>query len=418
MSHSLTQLAISFFLAFFLFCPLYAADKNTKKSVLFITDTIVFGNNGVKEYSSVLQNVFDKEFGKNKTEVKTYSFFDLNTSQALRLAQALLEENKDVHCLILTVGEGNFYNLNGFSGYLSYEGKYLPRQSVISPDDSDASFKLNLAMADFYNSISATPQSSKLKYSASAAYRQIAKSSPRLFNGYRAKVIPSFVLLRPDAGQFSTASFSDGNKLVWSYIGKKQYLKAEELLQEMLSADPLNSGIYYALGSLRLTSDKKQAEAALAAFEDGILTNPFDPNNKCYKALALMYMSYKGKIVNEILYFSGVLKSFIGETNPEINAICAMNSADYDDKIYDVNRWIISDVKRIDDLCRQKGVRLIVGGYPAGFKAESVLKSILYSPNAIFVDNSSISAARNSDRDKVFTEMAEKLSAASKGNNK
>ncbi|MDR3113074.1 MAG: hypothetical protein LBU09_01725 [Endomicrobium sp.] len=414
MSRSLSKFSVCFFLATFLFCPSSWAAQKAKSKVLFITDSIVLGNNGVKEYSSALQGMFDKEYGKNKIEVKDYSFFDLNSSHAMKLARSLLKKNQDVQCVIVTVGEGNFYNLNGFADYLSYEGKYLPLKAVISPNEPDAAFKLNLSVADFYNSIAVTAQSSRLKYSASAAYRQIAGNAPKTFNGYRAKIIPSFVLLRADSNPFAAASFSDNNKLVWSYIGKKQYSKAEELLLKMLDDDPLNSGIYYALGSLKITRDKKQADAALSAFENGILANPFDANNKCYKALALMYMSYRGRIVNEILYFSGVLKSFIGEANPEINAICALGRSDYDDKIYNINRWIISDLKRIDDLCRQKGVLLIISGYPSGAKAESVLKNILYSPNAVFIDNSQISVDGNSDRGKIYLEMAAKIAAAIK----
>jgi hypothetical protein len=407
------KISVSFFLVSFLLFPLYAADKKAKSSVLFVADSIVLGNNGVKEYSSVLQNMFDKEYGKNKVEVKSYSFFDLNTSQALKLIRYLLEKQQNAQYVILMTGEGNFYNLNGFSDYLLYEGKYLPSKAVIAPEDSDAVFKLNLAVADFYNSISASANS-PFKYSASAAYRQIAGSPPKIFNGYRAKIVPSFEFLRSESKLSSDVSFADKNKAVWNYIGQKQYDKAEGLLREMLSDYPLNSGIYYALGSLRLTSSKKYADAALAAFESGILTNPFDSDNKCYKALSLMYMSYRGKILNEILYFSGVLKSFIGEISPEINAICAINTADYEEKISEISKWVMSDTKRIDDLCRQKGVALIINGLPSGTKSESVLKNILYSTNTIFVDNSSINALKSSDRDKVYQEMAENLFAAVK----
>jgi len=412
MSLSLMRFAVSFVLVFFLFCPLYAADKKAKGSVLFIADSVVLGNNGVKECLSALQNMFDKEYGKNKIEVKSYSFFDLNTSQALKLAQYTLEKQQDIRFMIVMAGEGNFYNLNGFSDYLHYEGKYLPSEAVISPKDADAAFKLNIAVADFYNSISASVNS-PLKYSASAAYRQIAGNEPKTFNGYRAKIIPSFALLKADSKSSPDAYFADKNKLAWSYISQKQYDKAEELLREMLAENQLNSGIYYALGSLYLARDKKYAEAALSAFIDGIMADPFDSGNKCYKALALMYMSYKGKILNEILYFSGVLKSFIGEINPEINAICAINSTDYDKKMSDINRWIISDIKRIDDLCRKKGAGLIINGYPPEAKAESILKNITYSVNTVFVDNSSMMSA-NRDKNKVYLEMAEKLFAATK----
>jgi len=409
---SFMKFAVSFFIATLLCCPLQAADKKAKGDVFFIADTIVLGNNGVKECLSALQGMFDKEYGKNKIEIKSYSFFDLNTSQALKLARNVLEK-QDVWRIIVMIGEGNFYNLNGFSDYLSYEGKYLPLSAVISPQDPDAVFKLNIAVADFYNSIE-TAASSPLKYSASAAYRQIAGNEPKAFNGYKAKIIPSFALLRTDTKSYPDVYFAEKNKLAWNYISQKQYGKAEDILREMLAGNQQNSGIYYALGSLYLTRDKKHAEAALSAFMNGIMLNPFDPGNKCYKALALMFMSYKGKILNEILYFSGVLKSFIGEISPEINAICAINSTDYDQKMSDINKWIISDIKQLDDLCRKKGVELIVNGYPSGAKAENVLRSIPYSVNTVFVDNSSISLSSNRDRNKVYLEMAEKLFTATK----
>ena len=89
-------------------------------------------------------------------------------------------------------------------------------------------------------------------------------------------------------------------------------------------------------------------------FEEGILVNPFDKSNQCYKRLSVIYMSYDGKIISEVLYFSRVLKSYLGELIPEINSITALNTADYDIKVRMINKWVLSDIKKMDELCKSK----------------------------------------------------------------
>ncbi|MDR1942294.1 MAG: hypothetical protein LBQ47_08200 [Endomicrobium sp.] len=408
MSRNSAKALVSFILTIFLFSQLYGAAKDAN-DVFFVADSMVLGNKGVSQYSSVLQNLFDKEYGSGKVAVYNYSLFDMNTSQSLRLIRNLLDKNKNTQYVIIMVGEANFYNLNGFADYLYSAGKYAPQPALISGSDYDAIEKLNIDIAGIYNSPLVSVRKTPVEYAASIAYRAVARQPSKIVNGYSAKIVPVFAVLLENGYLTQDASFYSKYRAAWNFINGGKYDKADALLGEMRADSPLNANVYYALGSLYLTDAVKKPDEALRMFESGILVNPFDESNRCYKGLAVMYMSYGGAISKEILYFASVLKNCVGEKIPEINAITAINSYDNDEKIAAVSKWLISDVKEINDLCVSNGARLIVSGYPLGAKAGALLKNAFSSGNILFVDNSGVQINSSSSKGGVYDKMAGNL---------
>ena len=149
-------------------------------------------------------------------------------------------------------------------------------------------------------------------------------------------------------------------------------------------------------------------------FEEGILVNPFDKSNKCYKGLSVIYMSYDGAIIPEILYFSGVMKSYLGELIPEINSITALNTADYDSKVRMINEWVLNDIKKMDELCKSKGVRLLVADYPLDSKVSAFLRNALSFGNIIFIESKAAEGGDGppADSSSIYAETAKNVMEA------
>ena len=410
MSRSILKtVALCAFIAVF-YCIVHAEPKQKKIEVFCVGDTIVLGNKGTHTYSGMLQLLFDKEYGANRVSVYNYSFFDMNTAQCLRLITDLLSRpDNDTEFIVIMAGEANYYNLHGFIDYLASAGLYRPQEAFINENDIDAVKKLNTGIASMYNSESAYSDKASLYYAFSAAYRSIAGNSPKKIDGYVPKIIPSFhVLSEENIHNADHVSFGSRYKIAWDFISAKKYKEAEAVLKEMLKSKPLDPSLYYALGSLYFVENR--TDEALKMFEEGILINPFDRTNQCYKGLSVMYMVYDGRIILEILYFARVMKSYLGERIPEINSITAINTADHDAKARMVNEWIVSDVKKIDALCKNNGVRLLVADYPFDTKASVFLRNALSYGNIVFVDNKPVS--KDADNASVYADTAKNIMEA------
>ena len=407
-------------LCFILFlCAAYGAEK-PKPGVFCIGDSIILGNKGTYIYSDILQVLFDKEYGKDKVAVFNYSFFDMNTTQCLRLVTDLLEKQKSTEYIIIMAGEANFYNLNGLTDYLYSIGQYTPETSFIDASDVNALEKLNTGVASMYNSPAAESRKAFVQYAFSRAYRAISGGEPKRVEGYTPKVIPVFHVLTDDISQrMLPASYVTRYRAAWEFINSMRYDEAEKILKEMLETNQLDSNLYYALGSLYLLrSEGKDVNKALQMFQEGILINPFDRSNQCYKGLSVMFMSYDGKITSEILYFARVMKSYLGERIPEINSIVAIGTTDYNEKVSLVSNWVLSDIKKINELCVKNGVQLVVVDYPLDAKVNELLRNAFSLSTILFVNNSSVARGASSDSARVYVDTAKNVMDAINKNKK
>ncbi|MDR1195615.1 MAG: hypothetical protein LBL00_03960 [Endomicrobium sp.] len=417
MSRSAFKVILSCVLVNVLFCIAYGAPKQKKTDIFCIGDSIILGNKGSQIYSNTLQMLLDKEYGANKFSVYNYSFFDMNTTQCLQLINDLLSKpDNNEKFIIITAGEANYYNPGGFTDYLASEEKYVPQSAFIDGSDIDAVKKLNTGVASMYGSPAVHSDKASLYYTFSMAYRSITGHSPKKIEGYSPKIIPSFLVLSEDSvpNMVSGDSFNARYKLAWEFINSKRYNEAETILKEMLRTKFLDPALYYALGSLYLMdSGNLRINEALKMFEDGILLSPFDKTNQCYKGLSVMYMSYDGKIIAEVLYFSRVMKSYLGERIPEINSITAINTADNYIKENMVREWIISDIKKIDKLCKSKNARLFVTDYPIDSKVNGFLSNTLSFGAIEFIDNKFVSKNADPSRENsIYEETAKNVMEA------
>ncbi|MCL2485415.1 MAG: hypothetical protein FWF00_04995 [Endomicrobia bacterium] len=400
--------AMLIFVFFIIFCS--GVNASAKSNLFVVGDSILLGSGGATAYSDYLQTFLNKLYGANKIAVYNYSFYDLNTNQIYRLVENLLSKQKDTEFVVIMAGEANFYNLDGLTEYLTDLGSYSPQAAHIEGSDFDAVLRLNTAVASIYNSPLAASKKDSFGYLFSTAYITLTGAGPKKIGGYVSKIIPRFVLLSDIHENISvSASFLARYRVAWNLMNAGKHKEAEEILLLMLLENPLNSNIYYALGSLYLMQENREAEA-LKMFQDGILVDPFNKDNKSYKGLAIMYMSYDGEIISEILYFVRAIKPHFGEKIPEINAISAIDTADHDKKIAAVNNWILSDIRRINALTASKGVHLIVVGYPFDAKSNALLRNTFYLSSIDYIDNSDIitdSSAIQSGQ--TYSDMAKKV---------
>lgn len=322
-----------------------------EKTVLFITDNISPINSFNAKYIKAIQNFMDKDFGKNKIVLKDFSKFDINTTQCIELCDMLSKEN-NLQTVILMTGLSNYHNLYGFSSYMKSMGK---RTSVVKTNNFDI-YEINKKMLKLYSSTKETM--------IGIIYKMlIGTKSSKVF---KPKVIPNFYVLNGKSNNNNNILDSlEVYRNSWKLIKTKEFDKAKTLLESVLEQNPTQSMLYYALGSVYLAENKEGAQLkSLQCFEDGILADPLNVKNICYKGLAFIYMMYQGEITAEVLYFAGELDKYLNETNEDFDAILSINTVDYNKKIQYINDWILSDMDKLEKFCYKFNVKLIFLSYP------------------------------------------------------
>ncbi|MBR3627211.1 MAG: hypothetical protein IKN42_00005, partial [Elusimicrobia bacterium] len=178
-------------------------------------------------------------------------------------------------------------------------------------------------------------------------------------------------------------------RYAWTLIRANKYEEAKMFLSSILEKKPSQSMLYYALGSAYLSENAKDCEfKALQCFEDGILVDPLNKDNICYKGLVLLYMSYKGEITAEVLYFARCLNEYITSPNEELEAILAINTINYDEKIKIINDWILSDMEKIKNKAIVSNTKLIFTSYPEDIPINSLISEYVKNTSRVlYIDN-------------------------------
>jgi tetratricopeptide (TPR) repeat protein len=343
-----------------------------EKSVLFITDNVSLSDSFNMKYTKSLQDFIDKDFGKDKIVLKDFSKFGINTTQCIELCNMLSRQNNS-EAIILMVGLSNYHNLYGFSSYMKSIGNIR-----LSIKESNLDIReINNKMLKIYSFAKETI--------LSMVYKKITGTQTKVF---KPKVIPTFYAL--------DNNFNTDNNIVASVetykksrelIKEKKFDEAKTLLQSALNKNPAQSMLHYALGSVYLAEDKDSQSKALQCFEEGILVDPLNTNNICYKGLSLIYMMYQGNITSEVLYFAKELDKYLPQTNEDVDAILSINTVDYNKKMEYINDWILSDINKLEKFSYKSNIKLIFLGYPKEDKINNLISNYVKNSSRImFLD--------------------------------
>lgn len=359
----------------FLFLSLFislATSVFAEKSVLFITDNLSLSDSFNTKYTKSLQDFIDKDFGKNIIILKDFSKFGMNTTQCVELCDMLSQQNNS-EAIILMVGLSNYHNLYGFSSYMKSIG--ISRFSIKES---------NLDVREINNKMSKLYSVSK-ETILSMVYKKITDTRIKVF---KPKVIPTFYALDNNFNTDNNIVFSiETYKKSWELINEKKFDEAKTLLQSALKKNPAQSMLHYALGSVYLAENKDSQLKALQCFEEGILADPLNTDNICYKGLSLIYMMYQGDITAEVLYFAKELDKYLPKTNEDFDAILSINTVDYNKKTEYINDWILSDINKLEKISYKSNIKLIFLGYPKDDKINNVISNYVKNSSRImFLD--------------------------------
>ena len=358
-----------------------------EKSIVYMSDSVHMSDYFNTKYVDMLQSLIDDDFGKGKVNVSKVTKFDMNTTQCLELCNALFNK-KYQDTIILNVGDSNYHNLYGFSAYI--KDRYRDKPVVIK--ESKDIYEINNEMLKIYGSMG----KNRLTKIVSDVYSKIM--GPDSNKNFKPKVVPNFYVLKSD--------FTVDNNFMatittyeqaWELIKNKQFDEAKSFLSSIIEKKPSQSMLYYALGSACLSENKEGCELkALQYFEDGILVDPLNKLNLCYKGLELIYMLYKGEITADVLFFARALDQYITFPNESLEAIVAINTVDYNEKIQIINDWIVSDMDKLRNKAFVAGTDIVLSGYPDDVPINTVLSDYaknssktLYLENKMDIQDSS-----------------------------
>lgn len=359
-----------------------AGDKQNVKRVAYFGDSIVFKDTYL--FTSMLQLLLDKYAGENKVHVDNYAFFDMNTAQ---VSELFTDNSLKPDLAIILSGEANFLNLTGFYEYYMSSRQGAAKTNFPSDISKEAVLKLNRKVASAYG------VDKHGKVQDETVLSAVMKATFGL-NGkdtFKPKVIPEFKLLtNPDYLESINLMarvyyYNDA----WESIRNGDFSGAVKILSSFTSAgDAIDPSAYYMLGIIVLNISEPDIETALKYFTTGILLNPYDINNPCYKGLAVVYMSFKGELSAEALFFARLLRNYTLDLIPEINAITAINVINYNEKIKSINTWIEDDFKTIRRLAAINNVPVLFLDYPKDVLANVPIKDFAQAAGVPFVDNS------------------------------
>ena len=339
-------------LLFIIFFSAYGYSQ--KKSVVYIMDNSYLGENTRKYFHDLKTelNYADNVF------LNSISKYDINTSESLDILKKLKSGKTTV---ILKVGEANYYNLYGFSSFKRVKQKELKNQLSSVRD-------INIEMAKQYGVI----DTKNIIDLVDIVGKQIFLSDKK----FKPSVIPQFYTLKHSFSQdINIVASMNSYTYVWKLINEKNFNQAHDFLVKNINKQPNNSMFHYALGSLfLLQKGDKYQENALRAFEDGILADPFNRDNLCYKGLVVMFMMYEGKIIKDILYFAGLIDTYLPNASKDVSAILSIGNATYERKIEMINEWIESDINKMKQICNEKDINLVLTSYPVSVRSEKIIR--------------------------------------------
>ncbi len=373
------------FLFFVFYVPFVFAD-----SLLYISDNVFADDEFDNRFIKTLQSFIDgsnseendaKDGKKNKKiKIEKFSGSDINTTESIELFD-MFSKSTTPKALILMVGESNYYNLYGFSKFMNNRNGINEEEEIIRKN----LYEINSEMKKIYEPF--IEDAGTAKQAVKAAYKSIIDEPDNKL--FRPKVIPEFYALRDDFKKdINIFGAVQSYRHAWDLIRNKEYDKAKEFLSSLIESR-IQSMFFYALASAYLDEGSDGCEVkALKLLEEGILTDPLNKENVCYKGVMSLFMMYKGEITAEVLFFSRALNKSFSNISDEISAITAINTPDHNNKIQIIDDWIIFDFDEIKKRCFTHKVPLIYASYPDNSEMNDLISRYAKnSSNVSFVEN-------------------------------
>lgn len=369
-----------------------------EKSILYINDNTYMSNYFNTKYIDMLQTLIDDEFGKDNVNINNFSKFDMNTTQCIEFFDNIYNTNHQ-DAIVLMIGDSNYHNLYGFSKYI--KSRHL-NESIKIRDPKNI-YEINNGILKLY----AGSNKNTLTKIVGVVYNTLMGNGQKV--SFIPKVVPSFYALKNN--------FKSDNNLMatletyrysWELINSNKYDEARTFLTSILEKKPSQSMLYYALGSAYLSENSEHCEfKALKCFEDGILVDPLNADNICYKGLVLLYMLYKGEINAEVLYFARGLNELLPVPNENLESILAINTVNYDEKIKVINDWILSDMEKLKNKAILSNTKLIFTSYPEDIPINSLISEYAKNSSRVLYIDNKIDVKDNSDS--VIYRFAKKM---------
>lgn len=364
-------------------CILYISDHDTEDEFS-------------ERYTNTLQSFISGQRSNKKIKIEKFLGFNINTTESIELISMFCKKNIP-KALILMVGESNYYNVYGFAKFMNKK----ENDNALTEDQSKKTVKdINTEIADIYSAY----KKGSINPSVEAAYKAVIPEA----NGkiFRPTVLPEFYALDEDFSNDANVNLMSAVSMYkhsWDLIRNKEYDKAKEFLNNILEKKYVYSMFYYALASAYLAESEPDCEKkALKLLEEGILLDPLDKKNICYKGIMSMFMMYKGEITSEILFFSRALNKCFLNISDEISAINAINTPDYDSKIEIIDDWILSDFDEIQKICYSLKIPFIFASYPDNADINSLIYGhVKDSAKSAYVENK-IDKSENNDGTEVI----------------
>ena len=351
----------------------------SEESILYITDNTHISDSFNIKYIDMLQSFVDDDFGKNKVNISNVSRFDMNTTQCVEFFDTLYNRRHQ-DAIVLMIGDSNYHNLYGFSKYM----KSIRMDTPVTIKEPKDIYEINNEMLKLY----AVAKKNTLTKVVSGVYNTIMGTGSEVV--FVPKVIPNFYVLNNSFSKDDNfMATMNTYRYAWSLIKSEKYEEARIFLHSIIEKKPSQSMLYYALGSAYLSENSKDCEfKALQCFEDGILVDPLNKDNICYKGLVFLYMLYKGDITAEVLFFARGLNEFITFQNDELESILSINTVNYDEKIKVINNWIVSDMDKIKNKAIRANTKLIFSSYPDDIPINALISDyVKNSSRVLYIDN-------------------------------
>jgi len=362
----------------------FIGDSDNQYTILTLGDSFIEGVGAPigQKYPDHLQNLLNSKFKEKNIVVINRGVGNQNTAQLLnKLEQNIDSIKPDI--ITIMIGGANTWNYWGYYSYLkgnriySYLYNFIHRIRVYklikiflnNLNDQTEIIQTKTEQTDFIEDV---PQEDIVKY-----YKSMKTYAEGLSYYGKQNYEEALKLFLKGINEYPK------NSLIYSRIGimyfeQQNYEEAVKWFKRGVKVNPDNYIDYYFLGVI--FTYQGDYDKALELFKEGVIVNPDSEFNWNYHGLVSIYQtndSYKGKVLT-------FLEELAKNNAIVLSHLKLLKEGDVPTEI---ENWVKSDLTEIIKISSDKGVRIIVQGYPHNAKVNKILKKTANEHDVPFVDN-------------------------------